>query len=229
MKTNVDSIYFQHFNPIFIIFMTNYSFEKCWSVHFVWGREVWAIVCFVHSIKCWQLWQPLTNIGGLHANMSFLKTRPIDILMTYTSYCYNIEYNSQRNVTTIEQFTKKILVGLGSTMLTNVIRTYLLVDYMVICHNWKRPIDILVTYKLYDYNIEYNTQLNELQWVMLHQPGRPMVVFSKTLNSFSGEAAQHGRSLQTPLVSLIYPHTMLGCLYYVRGVWKRATCQYPTH
>ncbi len=79
--------------------------------------------------------QPLTNIGGLHANMSFLKTRPIDILMTYTSYCYNIEYNSQRNVTTIEQFTKKILVGLGSTMLTNVIRTYLLVDYMVICHN----------------------------------------------------------------------------------------------
>ncbi len=31
-----------------------------------------------------------------------------------------------------------------------------------------------------------------------------------------------------PLVSLINPHTMLGCLYCVRGVWRRATCQYPT-
>ncbi len=41
---------------------------------------------------------------------------------------------------------------------------------------------------------------------MLHQPGRPMVVFSKKLNSFSGEAAQHGRPLQTPLVSLINSH-----------------------
>ncbi len=30
-----------------------------------------------------------------------------------------------------------------------------------------------------------------------------MVVFSKKLNSVSGEAAQHGRPLQTPLVSLI--------------------------
>ncbi len=30
-----------------------------------------------------------------------------------------------------------------------------------------------------------------------------MVVFSKKLSSFSGEAAQHGRPLQTPLVSLI--------------------------
>ncbi len=30
-----------------------------------------------------------------------------------------------------------------------------------------------------------------------------MVVFSKKLNSFSGEATQHGRPLQTPLVSLI--------------------------
>ncbi len=38
---------------------------------------------------------------------------------------------------------------------------------------------------------------------MLHQPGRPMVVFSKKLNGFSGEAAQHGRPLQTPLISLI--------------------------
>ncbi len=38
---------------------------------------------------------------------------------------------------------------------------------------------------------------------MLHQRGRPMAVFSKKLNSFSGEAAQHGRPLQTPLVSLI--------------------------
>ncbi len=63
---------------------------------------------------------------------------------------------------------------------------------------------------------------------MLHQPGRPMVFFSKKLNSFSGEAAQHGRPLQTPLVSLINPHTMLGCLYSVRGVWRQATCQYPT-
>ncbi len=38
---------------------------------------------------------------------------------------------------------------------------------------------------------------------MLHQPERPMVIFSKKLNSFSGEAAQHGRPLQTPPVSLI--------------------------
>ncbi len=70
-----------------------------------------------------------------------------------------------------------------------------------------------------------------LQWhtdqSCLHM-GRPMVVFSKKLNSFSGEAAQHGRPLQNPLVSLINPHTMLGCLYCVRGVWRRATCQYPT-
>ncbi len=43
-----------------------------------------------------------------------------------------------------------------------------------------------------------------------------------------GEAAQHGKPLQTPLVSLINPHTMLGCLYCVRGVWRRDTCQYPT-
>ncbi len=55
-----------------------------------------------------------------------------------------------------------------------------------------------------------------------------MVVFSKKLNSFSGKAAQHDRPLQTPLISLINPHTMLGCLYCVRGVWRRATCQYPT-
>ncbi len=41
---------------------------------------------------------------------------------------------------------------------------------------------------------------------MLHQPGRPMVVFSKILNSFSGEAAQHSRPLQPPLVSLINQH-----------------------
>ncbi len=40
---------------------------------------------------------------------------------------------------------------------------------------------------------------------MLNQPGRPMVVFSKKLNSFSGEAAQHDSPLQTPLVSLINP------------------------
>ncbi len=32
-----------------------------------------------------------------------------------------------------------------------------------------------------------------------------MVVFSKKLNSFSGEVAQHDRPLQTPLVSLIMP------------------------
>ncbi len=32
-------------------------------------------------------------------------------------------------------------------------------------------------------------RLYELQRVMLHQPGRPMIVFSKKLNSFSGEAA----------------------------------------
>ncbi len=43
----------------------------------------------------------------------------------------------------------------------------------------------------------------ELQRAMLHRPWRPMVVFAKKLNSFSGEAAQHGRPLQTPLVSLI--------------------------
>ncbi len=36
----------------------------------------------------------------------------------------------------------------------------------------------------------------ELQRVMLHQPGR---------TSFSGKAAQHGRPLQSPLVSLIKP------------------------
>ncbi len=30
-----------------------------------------------------------------------------------------------------------------------------------------------------------------------------MIVFSKKLNSFSGEAAEHGRPLQTPIVSLI--------------------------
>ncbi len=35
----------------------------------------------------------------------------------------------------------------------------------------------------------------ELQRVMLHQPERSMVVFSKILNSFLGEAAQHGRPL----------------------------------
>ncbi len=28
---------------------------------------------------------------------------------------------------------------------------------------------------------------------------------------------------------LINPHTMVGCLYCVRGVWRQATCQYPTH
>ncbi len=38
---------------------------------------------------------------------------------------------------------------------------------------------------------------------MLHQPGRPMVVFSQKTKQFSGKAAQHGRPLQTPLVSLI--------------------------
>ncbi len=42
-----------------------------------------------------------------------------------------------------------------------------------------------------------------------------MVVFSKQLNSFSGEVAQHGRPLQTPLVSLINSHAMSGCLYCV--------------
>ncbi len=63
---------------------------------------------------------------------------------------------------------------------------------------------------------------------MLYQPGRPMVVFSKKLNSFSGEEAQHARPLQTPLVSLINSHIMLGCLYCVREVWGQATCQYPT-
>ncbi len=31
-----------------------------------------------------------------------------------------------------------------------------------------------------------------------------------------------------PLVSLINPHPMLGCLYCVRGLWRQATCQYPT-
>ncbi len=63
---------------------------------------------------------------------------------------------------------------------------------------------------------------------MLHQPGRPHGCLFQKLNSFSGEAAQHGLPLQTPLVSLINPHTMLGCLYGVRGVWRRVTCQYPT-
>ncbi len=38
---------------------------------------------------------------------------------------------------------------------------------------------------------------------MLHQPGRPIVVFSKKTKQFLGEAAQHGRPLQTTLVSLI--------------------------
>ncbi len=45
---------------------------------------------------------------------------------------------------------------------------------------------------------------------MLHQLGKPVVVFCKKLNSFSTEAAQYGRPLQTPHVSLINPHTMLG-------------------
>ncbi len=34
--------------------------------------------------------------------------------------------------------------------------------------------------------------------------------------------------LPYPLVSLINPYTMLRYLYCVRGVWRQATCQYPT-
>ncbi len=64
---------------------------------------------------------------------------------------------------------------------------------------------------------------------MLYHPGRPMVVFSNKLNCFSGEAAQHGRPLQTTLVSLIiifitkYKYLVCMCLlsnYYKIGVMK---------
>ncbi len=38
---------------------------------------------------------------------------------------------------------------------------------------------------------------------MLHQPVQPMVIFSKKLNSFSGQAAWHSRPLHTLLAILI--------------------------
>ncbi len=47
-----------------------------------------------------------------------------------------------------------------------------------------------------------------------------LLIFSKKLNIVLGETAWHGRPLQTPLVCLINSHTMPGCLYCVRGVWR---------
>ncbi len=35
MEKNADSVHFQYFNPFFFIFMANYSFKKCWCVHFL--------------------------------------------------------------------------------------------------------------------------------------------------------------------------------------------------
>ncbi len=41
----------------------------------------------------------------------------------------------------------------------------------------------------HSFKAQVGEHIYELQQVMLHQPGRPIVVFSKKLNSFSGEAA----------------------------------------
>ncbi len=57
-EKNVDSVHFKHF-PFFIIFMANYSFEKCWWCTLFEGGGVWECVCFIHAIKCWQLWTAL--------------------------------------------------------------------------------------------------------------------------------------------------------------------------
>ncbi len=61
---------------------------------------------------------------------------------------------------------------------------------------------------------------------MLHQPGRPMVVFSKKLNSYSGEAAQHSRPLQTPQVRLIKESSFNTCCLLNNGPYHNTFQSY---
>ncbi len=52
MGKNIESIYFQHFNPfLLIIFMANYPFENI-DVYCFEGGGKYQKVCFVHLIKC---------------------------------------------------------------------------------------------------------------------------------------------------------------------------------
>ncbi len=83
-KKNFDTIHFQHFNPFFIIFMANYPFERCWCVHFLReGKWVWESACFVHSIKCWQLWTALIDNQSI-LNLNKITLKPISPPPQYT-------------------------------------------------------------------------------------------------------------------------------------------------